>query len=396
MEAARRGIGLHRSTIRPEVRMKTKVLCLLPHLSDSRIAQRIKMLQQAGFQVEAVAFENRHYPGPLPDCPVESLGRFSFRSYYLRVPSILTRLRRIRAAIRRNDIIYCFYLEMGLAALMSGAGLGKPLFLEVHDIKRHQLARGPKGRLVRLADKVINRACSLLTLTSAGYYAYYRDWLKLEPATVVIENKVDQSLGAAILAKGAPDSTGAPLEDRPLRIGYFGLLKDEWSMQVLESLAATAPEQFEFVLAGTANRIANFPQRIARIPNMEYRGIYQNPDDLESLYGGVDMSLACYPPPPPHGWAQSNRYYEACLFRRPLIVRAGTQDAVEVERHGIGLVIADGDVDGAAAAICGITPADWRRWRANMEKLPLKVYAYTDEADLLGRLLTGAGGRANR
>ncbi len=371
--------------------MKTKILCLLPHINDSRIALRIKMLQQAGFQVEAVAFETRYHSGRIPDCPIESLGLMPFRSYYLRALVILTRLHRIRAAVQRNDIIYAFYLEMALAALVSGARLAKPPILEVHDIKRHQVARGPKGWLVRLVDRFIIRACSLLVLTSVGYHTYYRDWLKVEPANLVIENKVDASLAAAVLSNRIPDSTGSPLDDRPLRIGYFGVLNDEWSMQVLESLAAAVPERFEFVLAGTSDYIINLPQRVARIPNMEHRGTYQNPDDLESLYSDVDMMLACYPPPPPHGWARSNRYYEACLFRRPLIVRAGTQDAVEVERRGIGLVIVGDDVDGATAAIRGITPADLRHWRGNMEKLPLEVYAYTDEADLLGRILTGVG-----
>lgn len=44
-------------------------------------------------------------------------------------------------------------------------------------------------------------------------------------------------------------SNSLPLDDRPLRIGYFGLLRDEWSWQVLESLAKTHSDKIEIVLA---------------------------------------------------------------------------------------------------------------------------------------------------
>lgn len=369
-----------------------RVLCVLPHLIDPRISLRVEMLREAGFLVEAVAFETRYSSGRPPDCPVESLGRLRFKPFYARAVEVLMRLPKVRAAIRRNDVVYAFHTEMGLAAAAAGAGLARPLVLEVHDIRRRQVARGLQGRLVRLVDRCIARACALLVTTSADYRAYYRDWLRVEPPSLVVENKVSGALAAEVRARDAPHSGGGPGEGAPLRIGYFGLLKDEWSMRVLESLAASAPDRVRIVLAGTFDYIEDLPRRVARHRNMEHRGPYSNPDALEELYTGVDVVLSCYSPAAPYGWARSNRYYEACLFRRPLIVRAGTGDAAEVEQRGTGLVIADDDAEGAAAAIGRITPDDLRRWQANMAGLPLEAYAYTDEAAMLGRAVIAAMG----
>lgn len=363
----------------------TRVLCISALFAEPIISLRIRALQQAGFDVEEVAFKNSYYPPRTPDHRIQSLGRLYSKAYWLRIPEIMTRVFRIRAAMRRNDIVYAFYLEMALAALMAGIGLAKPIVLEIHDIRRPQVARGLKGRLARFADKLVTAACSLLVLTTRNYRAYYHGLLNVGTPVLTIENKVDASFAAAICKERVPPPTGKPLDDRPLRIGYFGLLKDEWSLRLLETLT-TASDGFEVVLAGAVSpKIRAFDRFLERNPDIEYRGAYRCPEDLPGVYTNVDMVLACYPPVIPTCWAQSNRYYQACLFRKPVIVRAGTGDADEVNRHQIGLVIAEDDVEDAATAISGITGADWARWQSNMAALPPEVYAQTGEDVLLLR-----------
>ncbi len=371
-----------------------KILCILPHIHDPTIIGRLGMLQEGGFRIEALAFAVRYFPGRIPNCPLALLGRLRFRAYFLRIFEILLRLPRIRAASRHSDIVYAFNLELGLAAMVACTGLGKPVVLEIHDIKRHQVAGGPKGWLVRRVDRFVTQACSLLVITTTGYYPYYRNWLKVKTPDLVIENKLDGAFAAAIQAKGIPGATGEPPAARPLRIGYFGVLVDEWSIRVLEALTASAPEKFQVVLAGTSNQIANLTLRAAQNAHMEYQGTYREPEDLENLYTGVDMVLACYAPTIPYCWSEATRFYKACLFRRPLIVRAGTGSAAAVDRYQIGLVVTDDDVGAAAAAIRGITRARWRRWRTNMAQVPREVYVYTHEADALGRALRETAGSA--
>lgn len=384
-----------REEISPD--MTKKILCVLPTVTDPRAALRIQMLEQAGFQVEAVAFETRYYPGKTLDCPVQSLGRLRFSRYYFRIPEITAHAPRIRAAIRRNDIVYIFHFDMFMAALPAAAGLGKTVVLEVHDINPHQVARGLKGGLVRFIDRFATKACQLLVLTSDGFYAYYRDCLNAGIPSLVIENKVGASFAAAVQKEGIPTLAGKPLDSRPLRIGYFGFLRDEWSMRLLEKLAASAPDRFEIFIAGVPHHSLmskdDFLQRVSQNPNLHYQGPYRHPDDLPGLYASVDAVLNCIPPYPPYSWSQMNRYYDACLFQKPLIVRAGTKDADEVARRQIGLVIAADDAGDAAAAICRAASADWERWRRNMAALPPQVYAYTDEDALkLGQAVRKAAG----
>lgn len=384
-----------REEISPD--MRKKILCVLPTVTDPRAALRIQMLEQAGFQVEAVAFETRYYPGKTLDCPVQSLGRLRFSRYYFRIPEIMAHAPRIRAAIRRNDIVYIFHFDMFMAALPAAAGLGKTVVLEVHDINPHQVARGLKGWLVRFIDRFATKASQLLVLTSDGFYAYYRDCLNARIPSLVIENKVGASFAAAVQKEGIPTLAGKPLDSRPLRIGYFGFLRDEWSMRLLEKLAASAPDRFEIFIAGVPHHSMmskdDFLQRVSQNPNLHYQGPYRHPDDLPGLYASVDAVLNCIPPYPPYSWSQMNRYYDACLFQKPLIVRAGTKDADEVARRQIGLVIAADDAGDAAAAICRAASADWERWRRNMAALPPQVYAYTDEDALkLGQAVRKAAG----
>ena len=351
---------------------------------------RVRMLQGAGFQVEAAAFKNSHFLGRPLDCPVQSLGHLWFKTYLFRVFEIMTRTLKIRAAIRRSDIVYAFYLEMAMVAQIASVGLSKPVILEIHDIRSHQVSRGFKGCLIRSLDKSVTGACGLLVFTTVNYKSYYRDRLNIETPTLIIENKTEETFAKTIRGNVIKSSTCQQLDSRPLRIGYFGLLKDEWSLRLLELLTTTAPEMFKAVLAGTSLRLEDFPRRVQQNQNIEFRGEYIHPHDLVGLYTGVDVVLACYPPVIPGSWAQSNRYYEACLFQKPLIVRAGTGDANHVARHEIGMIITDDDLESAAAAVRSVTSVQWDNWRANMEKLPPEVYSHTNEAEWLSRAIKNA------
>lgn len=373
----------------------TKVLCILPFLVDPTMFERITLLQRAGFDVHAIAFENHHFSGPQPPCPLRSLGRLHARRYFFRIPEIMTRLLRMRAAMRRADIVYAFYAEMAMAALAAGIGLAKPMVLEIHDIKRHQVARGPLGRLVRSADRITAERCALLVFTTRNYRSYYRDRLHVGTPVEIMESKVDSACAAALCAQARAPSSDPPRHDGPLRIGYFGLLKDPWSLRVLDRLATASPA-CKVVLAGAIHPgVGAFHRVLDRNPHLEYRGAFRNPEDLADLYREVDMMMACYRTDIPWCWAQSCRYYQACLFRTPLIVRAGTGDAGPVARHRIGLVIAGDDIEHAAAAIGRVTRADWVRWHANMAALPRSVYAHTDRDVLrLGHAVRTCAGQA--
>ena len=311
-----------------------RVLCVLPLTHDVRIARRVDMHHEAGTHVEAVAFERDHLGGRLPDCPLELLGTLLHGRLLRRVPRLLKSARRVRAAMRRNDVVHAFNPDMALLALVSGIGLGKPVVVEVADIREVQTAEGWVGRAVRALDRITLEHCQLLIVTSSHYFRYYWDWLRVKTPCLVLENKHRASFCDQVQAI---DSFGVPnytVKDGPLRIGWFGRLRDGWSMQVVDTLTRLSPSQISFVIAGSLSPpVGDLPNLLAVNSGIEYLGPYSHPEDLPALFNAVDMVMACYSPEVPSGWSRSNRFYDACLFGRPLIVRAGCADADETARH---------------------------------------------------------------
>ncbi len=359
--------------------MTIRLLCILPIGTDARIAKRIDMLRRTGFEVEASGFERKHYLGRRPECSFESLGNLSNGRYGVRMRKLLSVIPKVRAAMQRNDVVYAFNVDMAFLALISGTGLRVPVIVEVADIREIQLSSRPIGRVVRWVDKLTTRACRLLVLSTDGYSHYYRNRLGVRTPMVIVENKIDRSFAASVRARGAHFLSGRPLLDRPMRIGWFGYLRDEWSLRVVESLMRST-DRFQVVFAGSQSEpLRKLMETLGEMPNSEVLGPFDHPTDLPMLYERIDMSLICYPPDAPHGWSQSNRYYDACLFQKPVIVRAGCGDADRVSLHDIGLVITSSEFEDAEEEIRGISAAKWERWRANMAALPPEDYTMRNE-----------------
>lgn len=367
-----------------------RILCILPLMTHPTIATRIDMMRERGFQVEPVTYERDFFHGRAPDFPVTSLGRIRNGHYLRRIPALVQAMRKIRPIMRRSDLVYVIGTDLAFAAYFAGLGLDKPMALEVLDIRNIQVVGGLKGRIVRVIDKFIVERCRLLVLVSAEYHRYFHDRLWVSKPGLLIEAKVERSRTVVGRGDESRKRRELPLVDRPLRIGYFSVVRDQWSLDFLERLIGEAEGKFQAVIAGAVSPgIRRFDQFLARNPEIEYRGEYNYPDDLPALYGSVDMSLACYPPVVPDCWSRSSRFYESAFYGRPLIVRAGTGDAAEVAQRQVGLVVKHSSPDDAAKEACAITADDWARWRANMDSLPSHVYRHTTEAEELDLALRG-------
>lgn len=288
--------------------MTIRILSLQPTLTVARVAKRIDMLQRAGCKLESMGFERNLSTGRLPNCPLESLGPMPHGRYFSRVLKMAWRLPKVRAGVSRNDLVYAFNPDMALLALAAGAGLGKPVVLEVADIRPVQVAGGPLGLAFRKIDKWVTGACRLLVLTSDGYASYYKDWLAVATPRMVIENKLDAPFAAAVRARLGGVRAGAPLTGRPLRIGWFGLLRDQWSLAVLEALTRARPGGYSVLLAGQAHNPLDgkeFLRLVANNPAFEFRGPYRHPEHLPDLYADVDVIMAGKPPTIPEAWART-------------------------------------------------------------------------------------------
>ncbi len=370
-----------------------KVLFVSTRLSHPITAWRIEMLQSHGFDVETVGFERPGFYGRLPSVPYATLGRLRDNAYLRRLPALLRAVPRIRAAIRRCSLVYVNGGDTAFAVIAARGLRRVPVVREVPDIERILLSSGLIGRFYRSLDRFIERRCRLLVLTSPEYRVYYRDWLRLEASSIVVENKVEPGLADVwrrLAADGSRQATGAgiPLADRPLKIGCFAQIRDQWALDCLEHLTKIAGDSFEVVIAGVVTPdIEGFEQFQQRNPAIDYRGPYRHPDDLGRLYSEVDMQMAAIAPGLSHDWSRTCRFYDSCALRTPLVVRAGTADAAQVEQHRIGAVLKQARPQDAASELARLTADDWLEWRSNMDALSPEVYALSDEGDNLAAAL---------
>jgi succinoglycan biosynthesis protein ExoL len=366
-----------------------KVLFLLQIIGHPRDSKRIKMLQDQGFSVEALGFDRAYRGGRVPSCPLSLLGVVRNGNYLARVIKLLWAIPKVRAAISRCDVVYASGQDMGFLAQIAGIGLGKPIVLEVGDLVNLQTKSGLVGTLFRSCDQWVTSRYRLLVVVSEGFLAnYYQGLLDTRTRALIIENKLE-GIGAerpqAFVA--LPEPAAGPLVGRPLRIGYFGIVRDAWSWEVLTGLVARHPTRFEVVVAGPITLPPGLSARVAQTPQMTYLGEYQSPRDLQKIYAQVDMVWACYPPMRSddlnYRSGRPNRFYESCYFKRPCFARRGCSFAVDVQRYGIGCLIDSNSVEDTISCIAGLSPSDFSRWRQAMDSVPLSLFLAADEARLL-------------
>ncbi len=375
-------------------RRAVRVASLLPVLGHPRDSKRIAMLQAEGIQVEVAAFEREYHVGRVPLCPITSLGRISHGQYVTRASKFLRALPALRWVLRRCDVVYASGPDMALAAIVAGIGIGKPIVLEIGDIRRLQVSRGIAGRAMRALDRFIASRCALLVSTAPEFVrGYYRERLGSKIPSMILENKLDSSMG--VESREIRPPTG--LSGSPIRIGWFGVLRCPWSWETLSRLAAAHPDRFEILIAGHALDPRDLPSKAAAATNVRYLGEYRSPDDLHSIYGQVDLVWTVYPGPevtdPSWRWAllasRSNRYYESCRYKRPTVTLAESGDGAEVLRLGHGLTLSSQSFAAIEEAMLQISPDDFRRWGAVLDRLPLSTHSYSDEACMLADLVQG-------
>lgn len=357
-----------------------RVLSLLPVVGQPRHSKRIAMLRSEGFEVKAAAFTRPYHRGRMPDCDIVFLGQIQHGRYVSRAIKMMSVLPVLRRLIRDADIVYASGPDLGALAQVAGIFLKKPTVIEIGDIQPVQVSTGIFGWVVRLIETVTSRHASLLVSTADAFVSeYYRKRLRVSTPALVIENKLEP---------GTP-----PVSDvrrtSGLTIGYFGLLRCRTSWEILEALAIARPS-INILVAGKAVEPTDIVERIGRLPNVEWFGEYKSPQDLQHLYGRVDMMLA-YQFPDPGGsnwrWSRTNRFYESCHFHKPLITCRGSGDGKAVREYDIGIEIGVDSIQDNVCTISSISNGQIERWSQNMRKLAPSVYTYTNEPRLLGEAL---------
>ncbi len=123
----------------------TQVLNVLPVIGHPRDSKRITMLQSAELEVRAIAFERNYFGGRPPSCAVSSMGTVSNGKYMKRMFQMVLALPKLRRAILESQVVYASGVDMAAMSLLAGAWLGRPIIVEVGDIREIQIKQGCLG-----------------------------------------------------------------------------------------------------------------------------------------------------------------------------------------------------------------------------------------------------------
>lgn len=364
-----------------------RILSLLPVLGQPRASKRISMLQEGGYDVTAAYFDRPYHRGRIPECPTVQLGSIPHGHYLSRLLKFVRALPKLRKLIKNTDLVYASGPDMAYMALFAGMGLRRPVILEVGDIREIQLKKGPSGRLIRRLDRFFVEHCALIVATAPDFVrVYYRSWLGTDLPALIIENKLEKKT-ADMEIRPARGQNRPSEETEVIRIGYFGLIRCTWSWSVLTQWAREDPDRRELFVAGYVMMPDDVPSLASAASNIHWLGPYRSPRDLPDLYGRVDLVWTCYPPIQEQDWnlkwARTNRFYESCFFKRPMIARHGSNDGSFVTQYDIGLAITAHLPGDAIAEMEAITQARLKAWSENLFRLPEEMSVHTNEAGML-------------
>lgn len=346
------------------------------------------MLQKAGFRVAATGFARETHLSRRPPCSITILAQIRNKKYLHRSLKFLISLVPARTLIKRHDLIYASGLDVAILCYISGLGLGKPIVLETGDIRDIQTSSSLLGRLVRWAEKTFLKSCPLLVVTSDDFKEqYYRGWLQSSVASFTIENKLepqDQHSRA--------DKDQAVQRLSKVRLGYFGVLRSAETLQLLLAATEMSNGAVELVVAGHFANHAVSSAMTANQSGVHYLGPYKSPGDLRGLYDKVDIVWAAYPNIADDlwnwRWARTNRFYEACFYQTAMVSIEGCRDALEIKKHGLGIVLKLNSWDKMASQLVAeLLDLDLVCYQQNLSKIESHVYQYTTEELELGRRL---------
>ena len=323
--------------------MTAKIAYFVHDLADPAVHRRIRMLKVGGAAVVPIGFRRRAKPITAIDgISTIEIGRTVDLKLFKRALSVVAALPKLRDTaehLRGSDVILARNLEMLVLASLARKRYAPAarLVYECLDIHRLQLSLRFDGALLRFVETRLWGEVDLLFTSSPAFVRNYFAPRNFAGPIRIVENKV-------LLLEDEDRSISPrkrPLEP-PWRIGWFGMIRCRKSLDVLSSLAREANGTVEIIIRGrpSSGIFPDFDGAIAKLPNVQFRGPYDNPSDLRRIYEDVHFSwtIDYYESGQNSAWLLPNRIYEGSFYGAVPIALAGVETGAWLTRHGVGVV----------------------------------------------------------
>lgn len=310
--------------------------------ADAAIKRRVTAFLDDGFEVDGYMMQRRD-PGNLPWRNIK-LGETRDAAFFQRFRSLFSGARKAAEHIdqlEKADFICARNLDMLAVAFLTKRKLKlkTPVIYESLDVHRMLSRSDMIGVLMRWIERQMLKRTAALIVSSPGFLTHYFERYHRGLYTpMLIENRL--ATGGAY--GGRPEPSRLP-NDRPLQIGWVGMLRCKRSLDLLALVADRLKDRVTIHLHGIPARseIDVFEPIIDQRDNIVFHGRYKSPEDLSSIYSQLDVVWAgdFMEAGENSVWLLPNRIYEGGYYGVPSIAPAKTQTAAWVTQHEVGFVV---------------------------------------------------------
>ena len=306
--------------------------------------RRLGMLTAGGAAVTPIGFRR----SPAPISAVEGIapvdlgqtgdGKLARRAFS--VVETLAKLGSFADSLRGVDAILARNLEMLVIAARARRRFapGAKLIYECLDIHRMLLSKRLDGRLLRMLESRLWRDVDLLLTSSPAFIKNYFIPRNFPSPIRLVENKV------LVPEKQQPGILDLRPQGPPWRIGWFGMIRCQRSLEILESIARKAEGAVEVVIRGRPSEAVfdDFQERIDQMRHVRFDGPYRSAD-LPAFYGEVHFAWAIdyFEQGQNSDWLLPNRIYEGTLYGAVPIALANVETGNWLSQRGAGVVLGE-------------------------------------------------------
>jgi succinoglycan biosynthesis protein ExoL len=347
--------------------------------ADAAIKRRVTAFLDDGFQVDGYMMQRRD-PGDLPWRNVK-LGETRDAAFIQRFRSLFfgsQKAAKHADQLAKADFICARNLDMLAVAFLTKRKLKlkTPVIYESLDVHRMLSRSDPIGALMRWIERQMLKRTTALIVSSPGFLTHYFErYHRSLYKPILIENR----LAAGTDYGDRPAESRLP-NDRPLQIGWVGMLRCKRSLDLLAIVADRLKDRVEIHLHGIPARseIDVFEPIIDQRDNMIFHGRYKSPEDLSSIYSQLDVVWAgdFMEAGENSVWLLPNRIYEGGYYGVPSIAPAKTQTAAWVAQHDVGFVVEE-DLEQKLADLIEALASDRsqiEQFRANLLSISSDVF----------------------
>ena len=267
-------------------------------VSDAAIKRRVGAFRGDGLNV--IGFMKRRSDNAEADWQNVDLGRTHDGALLSRVFSIFTgvfRTWKARKELKSADAIIARNLDMLACAVMARAvsGSSAPIVYECLDVHRLMCRDDFIGRTMRRIEAwLMTRVSGLMVSSPAFLSEYFEKYHADAYRSRLVENRLVPEMLDELHGKAGERAT--PLADNDvlpdkLRLGWVGILRCSRSLDIICHLAAQFPDRLQIDLHGIPSgvELPDFEDRIAPYDNIVFHGRYRSPEDLDWIYGNMDL-----------------------------------------------------------------------------------------------------------